>query len=135
MRRCVLRSSPRRSPVFIDSSTAGVRWSPKWGRGGSKSRSRSCRHAFAVSRALRISLSRARRTSRSRVSSAWSRKRTFGRRSIRGLSTLRTGFSLRWPSFTARESTLESVKRSAAMSWPCSHCWNVGFSMTRCALR
>ena len=53
------RSSPRRSPVFMERITAGVRWSPKWGREGSNSFSRSWRHALAEPRAARIWASRA----------------------------------------------------------------------------
>ena len=63
------RSSPRRSPVFMDRSTAGVRWSPKCGRDGSSSYLRCCRHALADSRAARISASRALSPALSRDSS------------------------------------------------------------------
>jgi hypothetical protein len=55
---------------------------------------------------------------RSRDSSASSRKRTLPLRSIRGLSTRRTGFSSSSPAFTTGLSTLESVKRSRSTVVP-----------------
>ena len=74
--------------------------------------SRSWRHALLDRRASRISASRVSSAVLSRDSSCRSKNLILGRRSIRGLSTQRTGLSASLPFLTAPFSTLESVKMS-----------------------
>jgi hypothetical protein len=106
------RSSPRRSPVFMDRSTAGVRWSPKWGPGRKQlSLTLLTPHVARLARFAHLGIARAERCSEPRLFLVI-QKTYLGSAIDPRLIYPANGVVGQLPSLTARRSTQERVKMS-----------------------